>query len=172
MIPYGRMRRFPGFLVAAGMVLATPSFGQMPQEAGPLPPPEVEPPVVTPGKTDSAPPSDAVVLFDGKDLSRWKSARDGRDAPWLVKDGYFEPVPKTGMIATRDEFGDCQLHIEWASPAEVEGEGQGRGNSGVFLMQRYEVQILDSYDNKTYAHGQAAAVYKQHAPLVNASRRP
>jgi len=112
------------------------------------------------------------VLFDGKDLARWRGVKEGGDAPWAIKDGYVEVVPKTGDIATKDEFGDCQLHVEWAAPAEVKSEGQGRGNSGVFFMERYEVQILDSYENKTYAHGQAAAVYKQHAPLVNASRKP
>jgi hypothetical protein len=159
-------------LVLAGTLLAAPLWGQTLPEIPPLPPPKNEPPVVTPGKSDREPPSDAVVLFDGKDLSRWKSARDGGEAKWLVQDGYAEVVAKTGPIATREEFGDCQLHIEWASPAAVEGEGQGRGNSGVFLMDRYEVQVLDSYENKTYAHGQAAAVYKQYAPLVNASRKP
>jgi Domain of Unknown Function (DUF1080) len=142
------------------------------QEPGPFPPPKQEPPIVTPGKTDSNPPSDAIILFDGKDLSRWRSDETGGEAKWKIKDGYVEVVPTTGYIATRQEFGDCQLHIEWASPSEVKGEGQGRGNSGVFLMERYEVQVLDSYDNKTYAHGQAGAIYKQHAPLVNASRKP
>jgi hypothetical protein len=157
---------------AAGMVLATTAFGQTLQEFPPLPEPKTPPPVVAPGKTDREPPADAVVLFDGKDLSRWKSARDGSDAKWLVQDGYMEVVAKTGPIATREEFGDCQLHIEWASPVVVEGEGQGRGNSGVFFMDKYEVQVLDSYENKTYAHGQAASIYKQYAPLVNVSRKP
>jgi hypothetical protein len=159
--------------VLAGMFFATAALGQPTlQEIGALPAPKNEPVVVAPGKTDREPPSDAVVLFDGKDLSRWKSARDGGDAKWQVKDGYVEVVVKTGSITTKDEFGDCQLHLEWATPGEVEGEGQGRGNSGVFLMERYEVQVLDSYQNATYAHGQAAAVYKQYAPLVNASRQP
>jgi hypothetical protein len=142
------------------------------QEPGPFPPPKKEPPVVTPGKANSDPPSDAVVLFDGRDLSRWRSLKDGGEAKWQVKDGYMEVVPKAGDIATKEEFGDCQLHVEWASPSEVKGEGQERGNSGVFLMERYEVQVLDSYNNKTYYHGQAGSVYKQHAPLVNACRRP
>jgi hypothetical protein len=155
-----------------GMLVARAAFGQTLQEIGALPPPKTEPTVVTPGKTDREPPSDAIVLFDGKDLSRWKSAREGGEAKWLVQDGYMEVVAKTGAIATRDEFGDCQLHVEWSSPVEVKGEGQGRGNSGVFLMDRYEVQVLDSYENKTYAHGQAASIYKQYAPLVNASRKP
>lgn len=142
------------------------------QEPQPFPSPKKEPPVVSPGKTDNDPPSDAIVLFDGKDLSRWRSVRAGADAKWKVNDGYVEVAPRTGDIATKEEFGDCQLHIEWATPSEVKGESQERGNSGVFLMERYEVQVLDSYDNKTYYHGQAGAIYKQHAPLVNASRKP
>jgi hypothetical protein len=108
---------------------------------------------VTPGKSNADPPSDAVVLFDGKDLSRWRSVETGGEAKWKVKDDYVEVVPKTGDIASRPEFGDCQLHIEWATPEEVKGEGQGRGNSGVFLMERYEIQVLDSYSNQTYYHG-------------------
>jgi len=142
------------------------------QEPAPFPPPKKEPPIVTPGKTSSDPPSDAIVLFDGKDLSKWRSANDGKEVRWLVKDGYTQVVAGTGDIATKQEFGDCQLHIEWATPSEVKGEGQERGNSGVFLMERYEVQVLDSYDNKTYYHGQAGAIYNQYAPLVNASRKP
>lgn len=133
--------------------------------------PKKEPTVITPGAKPGDPPSDAIILFDGKDLSGWKSLRDGGAAKWLVQDGYMQ-VTRTGDIATKQEFGDCQLHIEWATPAEVKGESQGRGNSGVFLMGRYEVQVLDSYQNPTYFHGQAASVYKQHAPLVNASRKP
>lgn len=136
------------------------------------PAPKKEPRVVTPGAKASDPPSDAVVLFDGKDLSKWKSLRDGSDAKWLMQDGYIQVQPRTGDIATKEEFGDCQLHIEWATPAEVKGDSQGRGNSGVFFMGRYEIQVLDSYQNPTYFHGQAASVYKQHAPLVNASRKP
>lgn len=133
-------------------------------------PPATEPKVVDPGPV-GGPPSDAIVLFDGRDLSQWSGA-DGGDAKWLVKDEVMTVVPGTGNLATKQAFGDIQLHIEWATPAEVIGEGQGRGNSGVFLMGRYEVQILDSYNNKTYYDGQAAAIYKQYAPLVNASRRP
>lgn len=144
---------------------------QTPQELGPFPPPKNEPPIITPGKTNTEPPSDAVVLFDGKDISKWRSVNGG-DAKWLVKDGYMQVAPRTGDIASKDEFGDCQLHIEWAAPGQVKGEGQGRGNSGIFLMERYEIQVLDSYENKTYFHGQAGAIYKQHAPLVNASRKP
>jgi hypothetical protein len=128
------------------------------------------PPVVAPGQT-GAPPSDAVVLFDGSDLSGW-SAEDGSDAGWRVGDGAMTVVPGAGNIRTRRGFGDLQLHIEWRTPAEVSGEGQGRGNSGIFLMERYELQVLDSYGNRTYSNGQAGAIYKQHIPMVNASREP
>ena len=117
------------------------------------------------------PPSDAIVLFDGEDLSQWKNLKDGGPAKWEVKDG-VATVNGTGHILTKQAFGDCQLHLEWAAPAEVKGQGQGRGNSGVYLQGRYEIQVLDSYENKTYYDGQAAAVYKQHAPLVNACRKP
>ena len=152
-------------------LVAFVSSGVIAQEPGPFAPPKAEPPIVTAGRTSADPPSDAIVLFDGKDLSRWRG-QDGAPAKWTIRDGYVEVAPGAGDIATRDGFGDVQLHIEWATPAVPKGEGQERGNSGVFLMERYEIQILDSYDNKTYFHGQAGSVYKQHAPLVNASRRP
>ena len=132
--------------------------------------PLTEPAIIDPGPV-GGPPSDAIVLFDGKDLSRWNNVKGG-EAKWLVKDGVMTVVPHSGSIATKQEFGDVQLHLEWATPAEVVGEGQGRGNSGVFLMGQYEVQILDSFNNKTYFDGQAGAIYKQYAPLVNASRAP
>ena len=141
------------------------------QEAGPFPPPKTEPQIVTPGKSNSDPPSDAIVLFDGRNLSRWQSA-DSTPAKWKVIAGCAEVAPGTGDIQTREQFGDVQLHIEWATPAVPKGDGQERGNSGVFLMGQYEVQVLDSYENKTYYHGQAGSVYKQYAPLVNASRKP
>lgn len=128
-----------------------------------------QPPIITPGATDSQPPSDAVVLFDGQDLSQWLG-RDG-EAQWKVENGYME-VTRTGNIHTKESFGDCQLHLEWAAPAEVKGNSQGRGNSGVFLMGLYEVQVLDCYDNPTYADGTAGAIYGQCPPLVNASRKP
>ena len=118
-----------------------------------------------------APPSDAVVLFDGADLSKWRS-RDGGPAKWIVRDGYMESVRGSGYVLSRGAFGDVQLHVEWAAPVPAEGIGQGRGNSGVFLMGLYEVQVLDSHDNITYADGQAAAVYGQYPPLANASRPP
>jgi len=134
------------------------------------------PAVIDPGTSSSndAPgraPSDAVVLFDGKDLSKW-AHKDGSTAKWKVENGYAEVAPKTGYIYTKQAFGDCQLHVEFAEPLPVDGEGQDRGNSGVFLMGLYEIQVLDSYQNKTYADGQAAAVYGQYPPLVNAARPP
>lgn len=131
------------------------------------------PPVVAPGAyvADSPPPSDAIVLFDGHDLSQWR-ASDGGPAKWTVANGDFQVAAGTGAIQTAQGFGDCQLHIEWEAPAPPHGEGQERGNSGVFLMGLYEVQVLDSYDNRTYADGQAAALFGQYPPLVNASRKP
>ena len=131
---------------------------------------EPVPRVVTPG-VGNAPPSDAVVLFSGKDLSEWQQVNGG-PVKWNVAEGALTVVKGTGDIRTKRTFGDCQLHVEWRTPAKVEGEGQGRGNSGVFLQGRYEVQVLDSYDNRTYSNGQAASIYKQHIPLVNASHGP
>lgn len=131
-----------------------------------------QPPVVAPGSVGGQPPSDAVVLFDGRDLSRWRSSRDGGPARWKVENGSLEVVPGTGDIQSLEEFGDCQLHIEWATPAQAKGSDQGRGNSGVFLMGRYEVQVLDSFQNLTYPDGMAAAIYGQYPPLVNACRPP
>jgi hypothetical protein len=171
-------------MIAAGCSLATGaalSFAAVTsacaQEIGDWPVHSMErprPPVVTPGPPVGpvAAPSDGIVLFDGRDLNAWR-ARDGSPAPWRVGDGYFEVEPRTGYIRTAQDFGDVQLHIEWATPTPVTGEGQGRGNSGVFFGGgRYEVQVLDSYENPTYADGQAASLYGQHPPLVNASRPP
>jgi hypothetical protein len=149
-----------------------PAAPQLPPAQPAWPSPKKEPPVITPGAKPGDAPSDAIVLFDGKDLSAWKSVRDNGEAKWTVQDGYIQVAARTGDIATKQEFGDCQLHIEWATPAEVKGDSQGRGNSGVFLMGHYEIQVLDSYQNPTYFHGQAGSVYKQHAPLVNVSRKP
>ena len=123
-----------------------------------------EPAVVDPGPV-GGPPADAVVLFDGKDMSQWEGAET-----WAVADGHV--ASGKGPIRSKPTFGDCQLHIEWATPEKVSGDSQGRGNSGVFLMGIYEVQILDSYENKTYFDGQAGAIYKQHPPLVNVCRKP
>jgi hypothetical protein len=129
-----------------------------------------KPPVITTPVQVGQPPSDAVILFNGKDLSEWAGDK-GVDAKWKVENGYME-ANKTGSIHTKKAFGNCQLHIEWATPAKVEGSGQGRGNSGVFLMSTYELQVLDSYENPTYADGQAASIYGQYPPIVNACRKP
>jgi 3-keto-disaccharide hydrolase len=134
------------------------------------------PPVVDPGTastpdTPGRPPSDAVVLFNGQDLSKW-AAKDGSEAKWKVENGYAEVVAHTGPMHTRDGYGDCQLHVEFMEPTPPHGESQERGNSGVFLHGLYEVQVLDSYENKTYADGQASAIYGQYPPQVNASRPP
>lgn len=130
-------------------------------------------PVITaPG--EGQPPSDAMVLLgdtQGTASSRWESVNGG-PAPWPITDGVMTVVPRTGDIRTKRAFGNVQLHLEWRTPSEVRGDGQGRGNSGVFLMDRYEVQVLDSVDNPTYANGQAASIYKQHIPLANASKGP
>ncbi len=126
----------------------------------------VEPKVVNPGP----PPADAIVLFDGTDLSKWANDKGG-EAKWTVKHG-VATVNGTGYIHTKQEFGDCQLHLEWATPSKIKGDGQGRGNSGVFMQNLYEIQVLDSYNNKTYFDGQAGSVYKQYPPLVNVCRKP
>ena len=131
------------------------------------------PPVLDPGPagTPAPAPSDAIVLFDGTDLSQWTNAK-GQPVGWKVENGYMEVVKGTGSVKTKRAFGDCQLHVEWAVPSVVAGTDQGRGNSGVFLMDMYEVQILDGYDNKTYADGTTAAIYGQYPPLVSACRKP
>jgi hypothetical protein len=127
------------------------------------------PPVVTPGTAPGSPPSDAIVLFDGKDLSKWAAqSKSG----WKVQNGYAEVVGGSGDLVSKEKFGDAQIHVEWASPAAITGDSQWRGNSGILIMQRYEIQVLDSYNNRTYADGQAAAIYGQWPPLVNASRKP
>ena len=131
----------------------------------------ITPPTASTQETPGQAPSDAIVLFDGKDLSRWRSD-SGEPTKWKVENGYMESVRGAGMIVTSESFGDCQLHVEWATPTPPKGESQGRGNSGVFLMKQYETQVLDSYQNKTYPDGQAGAIYGQYPPQVNASRPP
>ncbi len=135
-----------------------------------------QPPLVTPGEFSTqqapgAPPADAVILFDGTDLSGWER-RDGGEAGWKVEDGYMEVVPGTGYIRSKQQFGDCHLHVEFRCPDEIKGESQGRGNSGVFLMGQYEIQVLDGHDNPTYADGTTGAIYGQYPPLANACRKP
>lgn len=130
-----------------------------------------EPRIISPGKTAADAPADAIVLFNGKDLAEWQT-EDGKPAKWKVEGDAVTVAKGTGVIKTKKAFGDCQLHVEWRTPAEVKGEGQGRGNSGIFLMGLYELQVLDSYNNRTYSNGQAGSIYKQTAPLANASRKP
>jgi hypothetical protein len=128
-----------------------------------------QPSKVDPGPAPKAPmpvPSDAKILFNGKDLLAWNHQK------WMIKDGYMQVTPGGGDLTTKEEFGDCQLHVEFCTPEKVVGNSQGRGNSGIFLMDRYEVQVLDSYNNPTYPDGQCGAIYAQTPPLVNASRKP
>lgn len=135
---------------------------------------EPQVPVISPGKTAGDAPSDAIILFDGKNLDQWVSQKDNATmAPWkIVNNDYLEVVPGSGGIQTKMKFGDCQLHLEFSAPDKVESQGQGRGNSGIFFQNRYELQILDSYNNRTYSNGQAGSIYKDHAPLVNPMRGP
>lgn len=173
-------RRVPlGWLIAAASVAAlagggvTAALQEKKAEPKKKPAPVIEyksgivwpePAVVDPGPP-GGPPADALVLFDGKDLSKWKNGES-----WEIKDGVA--IARKGDIVTKDSFGDCQIHLEFATPEQVTGRGQGRGNSGVYIMERYEVQILDSFNNKTYFDGQCASIYKQTPPLVNVCRKP
>ncbi|RAJ08380.1 uncharacterized protein DUF1080 [Chitinophaga skermanii] len=129
------------------------------------------PQVITPGTATNTAPSDAIILFDGKNLDQWEAEKGGA-AQWTVKDGAVTVKKGTGVIKTKEKFEDFQLHIEWRTPAKVEGTGQGRGNSGIFLQEYYELQVLDNYDNVTYSNGQAGSLYKQKIPLVNACKKP
>ncbi len=142
--------------------------------------PEVE--IIKPGLTDNDPPADAIILFDGTDINKeWQESNFGArgaepkvkpEVSWVVKDGAMESGQRSGSIATKRSFEDFQLHIEWKTPSVVTGDGQDRGNSGIIIQGIYELQILDSYNNRTYKNGQAGAVYMQYAPLVNVSRKP
>ena len=159
------------FLLLASSALA--QTGMKPQETEVWTP---VPKIVTPGKTDGMPPSDAIVLFDGHNLDQWVSAKDGSPAKWTVADGILTVNKPSGDIRTKRAFGNYQLHIEWRIPTNVTGKDQERGNSGVYLSwendRGYELQVLDSYQNTTYVNGQAASIYKQYPPLVNAMRKP
>ncbi len=155
---------------AAGVWAQTPEPMEMEPEMTEIWDPEV--PVVTPGENPTDAPSDAIVLFDGTDLTNEWTNANGGEPEWIVEDGCVTVKKGTGIIKTKRVFEDFQLHIEWRTPSEVEGKSQGRGNSGVFLQERYEIQVLDNYDNRTYRNGQAGSVYKQHAPLVNACKAP
>ena len=170
--------QFSKFLAFAGLVaVAAPLYAQKPR------PEETEvwepvPKAVTPGATCGASPSDAIVLFDGKNLDQWVSVKDKSPAKWKVDDGVMTVNKHAGNIETKKSFKDYQLHIEWKIPADITGSGQARGNSGVFLASTgtgddgYELQVLDSYNNKTYVNGQAGSIYKQAIPLANANRKP
>lgn len=170
------LQKFSAAAIAATLF----TFSQVQaQEAVPQPPkmvpqmtefwePEVK--VITPGNTSAAAPSDAIILFDGKDASKWRG-QGNSPAKWTVKDNVLTVNKGTGDIWTKQEFGDFQLHIEWQIPADITGKSQARGNSGIFLQDRYELQVLDSYNNRTYANGQAGSIYKQNPPLVNAMRK-
>lgn len=131
-----------------------------------------QPRIVTPATACCAAPSDAVVLFDGGSLDGWRAARGDGEAKWKLENGYMEVAPGTGNIYSKEVFGSCQLHLEMATPEIVKGNGQGRGNSGVFLMRKYEIQVLDCYNNPTYADGTICAIYGQYPPLVNPCRKP
>lgn len=130
------------------------------------------PPKIIAGESTTTAPSDAKILFDGSGLSAWVNEKDGSDPTWNIEGDVLTVNPGTGGIKTKEGFGDMQLHLEWRSPSEIKGDGQGRGNSGVIIMEKYEVQILDSYENETYTNGQAASIYKQSPPLVNATKAP
>lgn len=172
------MRRFALLLLTAGLAMSGQANHDLGYEDTPMlpglpfhvhDPNRPHPPVVTPAAQVGGAPSDAVVLFDGKDLSAWKTPQHGN---WKVANGYLEVTPGAGDLVTKQKFGDVQLHVEWAAPAEVRGNSQNRGNSGIYLQGRYEVQVLDSYRNPTYADGQAGALYGQWPPLANATRKP
>jgi 3-keto-disaccharide hydrolase len=164
-------------LLAATLVaaVARPMYGQATMSWPIHSTSRPQPAVVDPGPftASTPPPSDAIVLFNGQSLDNWRSGDNGdKPARWRVQDDYMEVVAGAGAVATAQAFGDVQLHVEWMAPRPASGEGQDRGNSGVFLMGRYEVQVLDSYRSQTYPDGQAGAIYGQYPPLVNASRPP
>jgi 3-keto-disaccharide hydrolase len=166
------MRIYLALPLAATVLAATlPVIHWKPGDRNRPQPPLVTPPTPSTQERPGAPPSDAIVLFDGKDLSAWRQ-KNGKPPAWHVRDGYFEVVPRTGDLVTKQAFGDCQLHVEWASPTPTRGHDQEPGNSGVYLQSLYEVQVLESYNNKTYPDGQAGAVYCQYPPLVNPSHPP
>jgi hypothetical protein len=171
---FGRMREKAQVKVFVPAILALACCGAAsPQNAQWLPNDTARPvPVaVTPGSAPSVAPSDAIVLFNGSDMSAW-AGRDGNAPAWPLKDGIFEVAPGSGNIHTKQGFGDCQLHVEWAEPAVVRGSDQSRGNSGIMLMSMYELQVLDAYQNPTYADGTVGGIYAQYPPLVIAGRKP
>lgn len=163
----------------AGILLVSSSYGQkkpnidsLVKESKKTEVWEPVPVMVSPGKSASDAPSDAIVLFNGKNLNAFQKKGGGLPGWKLDAQGILNVVKGSGDIETKEKFGSCQLHIEWRSPATIAGDGQSRGNSGIFLMGKYELQVLDSYNNPTYSNGQAGSIYKQYIPLVNASRKP
>jgi len=160
-------------LIAASTLVGSVALGQKPADTEVWLP---VPPIVTPGRTNADPPSDAVILFDGRNLDGWISAADGSPARWIVAAGIVTVNKQSGDIKTKRLFGSYQLHIEWRIPETITGTDQARGNSGVYLASfdsgGYELQVLDSYNNTTYVNGQAGSIYKQFPPLVNAARKP
>ncbi len=178
--------QFPKILAFTTLaVMAAPLFAQQPPASQTARPEDTEvwepvPKVVTPGANNTAPPSDAIVLFDGKNLDEWVSAQDKSPAKWIVADGVLTVNKEKGVgnIETKRSFKNYQLHVEWKVPENITGSGQARGNSGVFLASTgpgdagYELQVLDSYNNKTYVNGQAGSIYKQAIPLANPCRKP
>ncbi len=172
------MRHFH-FLSSALALLCCFFFAALPIVQAQITDPKVtevwqpEPRIVTPG-TGTQPPSDAIVLFDGKNLDQWLSVKDSTAAKWDIStaESSVTVKPSTGDIMTKRAFGDCQLHLEYRAPVVVKGEGQGRGNSGIFFQNRYEIQVLDCYQNRTYSNGQTGSVYKQSIPLANVCRKP
>jgi hypothetical protein len=165
-----------GLVLVIVFILSTLAFAQRSAKWGIHDMNRPKPQIVDPGTASTqdktgTPPSDAIVLFDGMDLSAW-CTMDGSDPKWKVENGYMETVGGSGALRTWQAFGDCQLHVEWSAPTPAKGDGQGRGNSGVFLMEKYEIQVLDSYENITYADGQASSIYGQYPPMVNANKKP
>jgi hypothetical protein len=171
--------RFLGLgLALSAVCLSQLSHAQQNPTPPPMPPQATEfytpvPPKITPGAQNNLPPSDAIVLFDGSNLNGFVSVKNANGpAEWMIENGELVVVKGKGDIQSKLSFGDAQYHVEWSAPTEIVGEGQGRGNSGFFLMGLYEVQVLDSYESKTYTNGQAGSIYKQHPPLVNPLRAP
>jgi hypothetical protein len=165
------------YVLSHGQTQPAPQAAQRPVDLKKMNPemteiwdPEVT--VIQPGIKDGDAPSDAIVLFNGTDISAEWTDTKGSPSKWIIRDGALISVRGAGMIKTKRVFSNFQLHIEWKTPSEVTGTSQGRGNSGVYMMERYELQVLDSYDNRTYRHGQAGSFYKQYAPLVNVCRKP
>jgi hypothetical protein len=163
-------------LIAVCSVVAQEKPKYKPNDNSRPRPPVVEPGTASAPDAPGRPPADAFVLFDGKDLAQWRSSgrkKDDDTPKWKVENGYFEIVPRTGGMETRTRtIGDAQIHVEWATPKEVKGKGQGRGNSGIYLGGFGEIQVLDSFENDTYPDGQAGGLYGRFPPLVNASRKP